>query len=162
MARGITMGSFALDDVDRRILKEIIREGGVNLSDIASAIGVSKSTVHNRLKRMRDNNYLMGFFPLINSASLNRQVTAISLIRAKHGPEYAEELGKEIARIKGTWGVYFVMGQQDFVVLIRARSRNELSRIVNRLAKLKGVERSNTIMVLDILKEDPREAIRLD
>ncbi len=154
--------TFVLDDVDKKILEVILRKADLNLKDIADSIGVSKSTVHNRLRRMRDENYLKGFFPLISHSMLNRQVTAISLIRAKYGPEYSEEVGRKIADIKGIWGVYFVIGEQDFVVLIRAKTKNELSEIVNELAQLDGIERSNTIMVLDIFKEDPREAIRID
>lgn len=153
---------FVLDDVDRKILEVILGKADLNLKDIADSIGVSKSTVHNRLRRMRDENYLKGFFPLINPDMQNEQVTAITLIRARYGPEYSEEVGKKIAEIKGIWAVYFVIGEQDFVVLIRAKNKSELSEIVNRLAQLDGIERSNTIMVLDIFKEDPREAIRID
>lgn len=157
-----SMDPFMLDDVDKKILEVILRKADLNLKDIADSIGVSKSTVHNRLRRMRDENYLKGFFPLINHDMLNQQVTAITLIRAKYGPEYSQEVGKKLAEIKGTWGVYFVIGEQDFIVLIRAKSKSELSEIVNKLAQLDGIERSNTIMVLDIFKEDPREAIRID
>lgn len=153
---------FTLDEVDRKILEVILKKADLNLKDIADSIGVSKSTVHNRLRRMRDENYLKGFFPLINHDMLNEQVSAITLIRAKYGPEYSEAMGKKIAEIKGIWGVYFVIGEQDFVVLIRAKNKSELSEIVNKLAQLDGIERSNTIMVLDIFKEDPREAIRID
>lgn len=153
---------FMLDEVDRKILDVILKKADLNLKDIADSIGVSKSTVHNRIRRMKDEKYLKGFFPLINHSMLNEQVTAITLIRAKYGPEYSQEVGKKLAEIKGTWGVYFVIGEQDFIVLIRAKNKSELSEIVNKLAQLDGVERSNTIMVLDIFKEDPREAIRID
>ena len=153
---------FVMDDVDRKILEVILRRADLNLKDIAESIGISKSTVHNRLKKMRDADYLKGFYPLINQEMQKDQVTAITLIRAKYGPQYSENVGKELATIKGTWGVYFVIGEQDFVVLIRAKSKSELSEIVNQFAQMEGVERSNTILVLDIFKEDPRESVRID
>lgn len=153
---------FAMDDVDKKIIEVILGKADLNLKDVAESIGVSKSTVHNRLRRMRDADYLKGFFPLINQHMQKEHVTAITLIRAKYGPEYSKDVGTKLSQIKGTWGVYFVIGENDFVVLTRAKNKSELSEIVNEMARLEGVERSNTILVLDIFKEDPREAIRID
>lgn len=151
-----------LDDTDRRILNALLKTGDVNLREIAEDVGVSKSTVHNRLRRMKDIDFLQGFYPLVNQDMLEGQVTAISLIRAKYGPSYAETLGKELANVKGVWALYYVIGENDIVALIRAKSRTELTSIVDRLSSMSSIERSNTILVMSVFKEDPREAIRTD
>ena len=151
-----------LDETDRKILKSLLKIGDVKLREISDEIGVSKSTVHNRLKRMRDINFLKGFYPLVNQEMLPEQVTAVSLIRARYGPSYSEIVARDLGQIEGIWAVYYVMGDNDFVVLIRGKSRADISRIVDRISNLESIERSSTILVMNVFKEDPREAVRTD
>ena len=150
-----------LNSLDKKILLSIFDTRETNLSVISKKVGVSKSTVHNRLKKMKSSNFLKGVIPLINQTNLDKSITAISLINAKYGPEYGESIGSKIARIKGVWAVYFVLGSIDFVALIRARNKTELGSIVNELSRTPGVERSETIMALNTAKEDFPESLKL-
>lgn len=150
-----------LNNLDKRILLSIFDTRETNLSVISKRVGVSKSTVHNRLKKMKSSNFLKGVIPLINQTNLDKSITAVSLINARYGPEYGESIGAKIAKIKGVWAVYFVLGSIDFVALIRAKSKVELEAIVNELSKTAGVERSETIMALNTVKEDFPESLKL-
>jgi DNA-binding Lrp family transcriptional regulator len=150
-----------LNELDKKILLSIFDTRETNLSVISKKVGVSKSTVHNRLKKMKSSRFLKGVIPLINQINLDKSITAVSLINARYGPEYGEAIGSRIAKIKGVWAVYFVLGSIDFVALIRANSKAELGSIVNELSKTPGVERSETIMALNTVKEDFPESLKL-
>jgi DNA-binding Lrp family transcriptional regulator len=150
-----------LNSLDKKILLSIFETRETNLSVISKKVGVSKSTVHNRLKKMKSSNFLKGVIPLINQANLDRGITAISLIRSKYGPEYGEAMGAKIAKIRGVWAVYFVLGSIDFVAMIRAKNKTDLAAIVNELSKTQGIERSETIMALNTAKEDFPESLKL-
>lgn len=150
-----------LNSLDKRILSTIFDTKDMNLSMISKKVGVSKSTVHNRLKKLKGARYINGVIPLIDHSFLNGNITAFSLIKARYGPEYAEEVGKRISKIKGVWAVYFVLGSNDFIALIRVKEKLQLEKIVNELSKTEGVERSETIMALNTLKEDFPESLRL-
>ncbi len=151
---------FELSDLDKKILFSVLDLKVFNLNLISKKIRISKSTVHNRIKRMKNNKLIDGFIPIINLNFVQDQITAISLIKAKYGPEYAEDVGKRLAKIQGIWAVYFVLGSNDFIVLIRAKNKIELENIVNELTKTEGLERSETIMVIKILKEDFSDAYK--
>ncbi|MEL9998918.1 MAG: Lrp/AsnC family transcriptional regulator [Thermoplasmata archaeon] len=150
-----------LTSIDKKILNAMFELKETNLNTISKNVNLSKSTVHNRIKRLKTSGFLTGIMPIINRDFIQKGITAISLIRAKYGPEYAEEVGKRIANIRGIWAVYFVLGSNDFVALIRAKNKDELEFIVNELTKTEGVERSDTIMVIKILKEDLPDSLRL-
>ncbi len=147
--------------IDKRILLAMFDLKETNLNMISRRVNLSKSTVHNRIKKLKSAGFLTGIMPLLNLDFVQKGITAISLIRAKYGPEYAEEVGKRISKIKGIWAVYFVLGSNDFIALIRAKNKDELEYIVNELTKTEGVERSDTIMVIKILKEDLPESLKL-
>lgn len=147
--------------LEQKILWTIFDIKSTNINLIAKATGISKSTIHNRMKRMRSSELLKGIIPLLDIKYVQKQITAVSLIKARYGPEYAEEIGKRIADIHGIWAVYFVLGSNDFIILIRAKDKEELEQILNEITKTEGVERSETIMVIKLLKEDFSEALKL-
>lgn len=151
--------TMKLDEVDRDILKLLLYSDEANLKTIADKLKVSKSTVHNRIKRLRDEKFLNGLYPNLNMNKIGDQISAITLIEAKYSPNYSVEVGERIARIKGVWAVYYVIGENDFVAMIRAKSREDLERIVTEFSNTDGVERTNTIMALSVIKEDPRDSI---
>src|SRR2546421_584641 len=77
-----------------------------------------------------------------------------AFIRSRYDPQTYERLGKALSRIPGVWAVYFLMGDMDYVVLIRAKNRLDLNRIVYKLIAMKDIERSDTRMVMERIKED--------
>lgn len=154
--------SAAIDEVDRKILSLLSHDGSVSFQQMASHLSVSKSTVHNRVKALKRKGVIKGIHAVLDPEKLGNNITAISLVRGKYGPRYSESIGKEIAQISGVWAVYFVMGDVDFVVLIRCRSREELSEIVEKLSRTEGVERSSTFFSLKTIKEDIRDSVLLD
>ncbi|PSN90908.1 hypothetical protein B9Q03_05640 [Candidatus Marsarchaeota G2 archaeon OSP_D] len=155
-------GSLKIDSVDRKILRSMLHNGKFNLKDIAQSVGVSKSTVHNRIKRLQRMGVIKSILPWLDHDKLENEFTAVSLIRAKYGPNYAEEVGKKLAAIEGVWGVYFVLGDNDFIVLSRAKNRAQLEHVIESFTKIDGVERSNTAVALKVIKEDPRDAFRIE
>ncbi len=150
-----------LNGVDKKILRAVFDTKNTNLGIISKKVGLSKSTVHNRLKRMKTHGLINGELLVLDQKFIESYLTAVSLIKARYGPEYAEEVGKRISKIKGVWAVYFVIGTNDFVALIRAKTKEELENIVNELSKTEGIERSETTIVLKMLKEDIPESMRL-
>ena len=49
------------------------------------------------------------------------------------------------------------MGEYDFVVVARAKNREEfVSQILEKFINHEEIERTNTIVIVDIIKEDPR------
>jgi DNA-binding Lrp family transcriptional regulator len=152
-------GTIKLDETDKEILKLLLYSDEANLKNIADKLRVSKSTVHNRIKRLRDEKFLNGLYPNLNMNKIGEQISAITLIEANYSPNYSIEVGERIAKIKGVWAVYYVIGENDFVAMIRAKSREDLERIVTEFSNTEGVERTNTIMALSVIKEDPRDSI---
>jgi len=150
-----------INSIDKKILKAVFETKNTNLGVISKKVGMSKSTVHNRLKRLKNLGIITGEILALDQKFVESYLTAVSLIKARYGPEYAEEVGKRIAKIKGVWAVYFVIGTNDFVALIRAKTKEELESIVNELSKTEGIERSETTIVLKMLKEDLSESMKL-
>jgi len=151
-----------MDKKDNEILKSMMKLKTNNLNVIASKVELSPSSVQKRIKKMEDEKIITGFIPQLNENVMPEELTAISMIRAKYGPEYYDKVGNEISKIDGVCSVYYVLGDYDFVVIIKARNRKELESTIKQISAVAGIERSNTITILSTILEDPTLFYRLD
>jgi DNA-binding Lrp family transcriptional regulator len=151
-----------MDSKDIEIVKSMLKLKTNNLQTIAETVSISKSSVQKRIKKMEEDRIIKGFIPELNEDLLPETSTAISMIKAKYGPGYAEEIGKQISQIKGICSLYYILGDYDFMAVIKARGRKDLERIINSISAIERVERSNTITVLSSMLEDLTLFYRLD
>lgn len=146
--------SVALDKNDKIILKMLQEDCNVSLKKIGEKTGLSSSTVHYRVNRLIEEGVITGFKANVDPLKVGKEILAISLVTGRYGPEYSRKIGEKIAKIPGVWAVYFLLGNIDFAVLLRASSREELKNIVDAFIKIDEVERSNTYLIIDRIKED--------
>lgn len=144
-----------MEKVDRVILEKIQRDAKASLNDLAKATGMAASSVHYRIKRLEEEGVIKGYAAIVDPGKLGYDILAVSFVRAKYDPKCYKELSKILPKIPGVWAVYFLMGDVDYIVLIRAKNRADLNRIVYELIGLKEVERSDTRIVIERLKENP-------
>ena len=145
-----------LDDLDKKILNILTKDCKVSMDKIAKMLNISKSTVHYRIKRLEKEKIIAGYHAKVNFSKLGDDFQAIIHIRAKYSEDYVEKVGKELAKITGVWAIYNVLGENDFIVMVRAVNREELMTKLEEMRKTNLIERTNTTVIARILKEEER------
>lgn len=145
---------MSIDDTDRRILVELIRDCRRSYRAIAKRAGTSVGTVLNRIRRMEKTGVVKGYAAILDQERLGYQLTVIAEITVSKGKLL--EMEEAIGRLPNTCAVYDVTGLTDAVVVAKFHSRDELSRFTKSLLAMPFVERTNTHVVLTTVKEDFR------
>jgi len=145
-----------LDKTDRLLLRIVQQDSRIPLQKIARRLGVPKSTVHYRIGRLEREKIIEGYYAKLNATTLGYDYMAVVLVKAKYGPQYHEKVGLKLSKIPGVWAVYYVLGDYDFIVLIRAVNRDDYMQKLERLSNMADIERSSTQVVGRVVKEDPR------
>lgn len=145
-----------LDGTDTRILDALQHDCRTPLETIARKLGVPKSTVHYRIRRLEQAGVIEHYFAKVNAAKVGKDYLVVVLVRAKYGPRYHERIGRRIAAIPGVWAIYYVLGETDFVALIRANDREDYMNKLDKMLSMRDIERTNTQVVIKMIKEDPR------
>lgn len=146
----------SIGETDLSILRFLQNDCQMPLDNLARKLHVPKSTLHYRIKRLERDGVIEGHYAKVNPLKLGYDYVAIILVRARYGPHYHERVGKKIAAIPGVWAVYYVLGEYDFVVLVRALNREDYMHKLEQLSKMADIERTSTQIAAKILKEDPR------
>jgi len=143
-----------LDEVDLRIIEQLLKDGRKSYREIARELGLSVATVHNRVKRLQAEGVIKGFAPIMDYSRLGFDLTALILLQAEGA--HLVEVEEEVAKLKEACAVYDVTGEFDVAVVARFKSREALNLFIKRILKIPFVKRTSTSMVLNVVKEDFR------
>jgi Lrp/AsnC family leucine-responsive transcriptional regulator len=145
---------FALDDIDRKLLRELLKDSKRSYRELAKAIGVSAATVINHVQRLESAGVIKDYSIRIDHERLGYELTVITEITVSKGKLLETE--EEIAKISNACAVYDVTGLTDAMVVAKFKSRSNLSDFTKKLLAMPYIERTNTHVVLTTMKEDFR------
>ncbi|MCW3978747.1 MAG: Lrp/AsnC family transcriptional regulator [Candidatus Bathyarchaeota archaeon] len=148
------MRVFALDDIDRKLLGELLKDSKRSYRELAKAIGVSAATVINHVQRLESAGVIKDYTVRLDHERLGYELTVITEITVSKGKLLETE--EEIAKISNACAVYDVTGLTDAMVIAKFKSRSDLSDFTKKLLAMPYVERTNTHVVLTTMKEDFR------
>jgi Lrp/AsnC family transcriptional regulator for asnA, asnC and gidA len=142
------------DNLDRGILEELNVDARRSHREIAERLKVSPTTIGMRIERMERDGIIRGYVPLLDDEALGWELSATIGIRISKGKlrEVEERLGKD----PRAYAIYDVTGDFDALLIGRFRDRRDLDRFVKHALQDPQVERTNTQVVLNRVKEDRR------
>ena len=138
-----------LDETDLEILQQIEDDFDVSLETVAQELGLSKSAVHYRIKKLKEKGIIRGVTADVDPFALGLEMVAITDVSVAHHEGYSENIGEEIAAIAGVEQVYYTMGDVDFVAVSRVQPRTQLNDLVERIVAIDGVNETSSKFVLE-------------
>jgi len=150
-----------LDRLDVNLLRALSSYPRASIRTLAALIGVSPSTVSKRLAHLKRAGILLreGLRLWVDYEKLGFDLTAVIEVTVSKGKLL--EVERKIAEDPHVTAVYDVTGPSDVIVVARFENRGQLSKFVKGLLAMPHVERTNTRVVLNVIKEDDSELINL-
>jgi len=146
-----------IDDLDVAILRRLNEDARRSYRDIAKGLGVSISTVSNRVKRLEADRVITGYVPVVDPKRIGFDVIAVVGVTISRGKLL--EVQRRIGKDERVFGVYDVTGEWDSVIMVRFKSTRELDTFIKKLVAMENVERTYTQVVLNIVKEEKRVVV---
>lgn len=135
-----------MDDIDRRLIALLRKDARTPIATLAAKLGVSRGTVGNRLRKLEDNQVIVGY-------SLRLRPDAQpDCIRAWMGVRIdGNQTRAVVASLLGEPGVgslHDTNGRWDLLAELRAESMAELSQVLERVRLTKGIANTETSILL--------------
>ncbi len=147
--------SMNLDDVDRKILRELQQDGRASFRDISARIKISTPTVSSRVQAMVDIGLIKGYSTMLDADMLG-QVSVALILESK-----PVDLDRVVERIKDEEIVreIFVLSDSRILCILSFYNQIKYQRFLESMAQVPEVVRMDNSMVMRVPKESPRAAL---
>jgi DNA-binding Lrp family transcriptional regulator len=143
-----------LDDVDRKILDHLERDGRATLADVGAAVGLSTSAVKRRVDRLERGGVIVGYAAIVDPAAVGDRLEAfIELYCAD--TVAPNDLLSSVTGLDAVVAAHTVAGDADAIVRVRVEGIEALERVIEQLRRDQKVMRTRTMVALSTLVERP-------
>ena len=143
-----------MDETDKKIIAEYLKDARVSYREVAKRLQLAVGTVLTRTKKLENDGIIESYSAVLNHDKLGYDIIAISEITVSKGK--LTEVENAIAKLSPTCAVYDVTGENDVIIISKFKSREQMSDFTKKLLSMSNVERTNSRIVLNTIKEDFR------
>ena len=143
-----------MNDLDFKILEKLNENARKSYREIARELDISLTTVSHRIKKMEDEKIIERYIPLINQEKIGYDLTAVINVKISHGKLL--QVQEKISKNKHVSGVYDITGDWDSLIIAHFKDRRDLNRFIKSVLSIDNVEKTNTQIVLNIVKNEKR------
>ncbi|MBA5638329.1 Lrp/AsnC family transcriptional regulator [Duganella sp. LX20W] len=143
-----------LDDIDRRILRELRLDGRLSNTKLAEKVGLSTTPCWNRVRALEEHGVIEGYTALLSQQSLGYPDTVIIEVTLdRHDDEIFEKFGQALADLPEVMEAYLLTGEYDYLIKVAVAGTAGYEEFLRRkLYKLPGLRHSRSTFVLRCLK----------
>jgi len=133
------------DTLDRKIIAALQANARQSTSSIAEALGVARTTVHERIARMEDRGVIKGYSVVLGQPDDTPMVQVIVQLSV-HQPE-TRQIIRRIETFPEVKQCLSVNGEFDLIVIAEAPRIEDLDVLTDAFGAIPGVNRTKTHVV---------------
>ncbi|WP_433341864.1 Lrp/AsnC family transcriptional regulator [Micromonospora sp. CA-111912] len=137
-----------LDEVDRRILDKLVRDGRISIRTLAEQVHVSRTNAYARVERLLRDGVITGFRAQVAPEPAGLGTSAYIALTIQQNTW--REVSAELARVRYIEHAALLGGEHDVLALVRAPDNATLRDVVlGRVQSISGVLSTRTWLVFE-------------
>jgi Lrp/AsnC family leucine-responsive transcriptional regulator len=145
----------ALDSFDRRILDVLAADGRISIAELAGRVGLSKSPVQARLRRLEAQGAILGYRAVLDARVMGRDHVAFVEVRLTDTREAA--LAAFNAAVRGLPEIeacHMIAGSFDYLLKVRTSGMPAYRALLaEHISRLPHVAATSTYVAMETVKE---------
>jgi DNA-binding Lrp family transcriptional regulator len=135
-----------MDDTDRKLVALLRQDARLSVATLASKLGVSRGTVTNRLRKLEDEQVIVGYTVRLKPDAEPNQIRAWMGVLVEGNQTRA--VTASLLGEPGVEALHDTNGRWDLLAELRAESMGELSKVLERIRLIKGIANTETNILL--------------
>lgn len=133
-----------LDERDIAILGALQEDARATYADVASRVGLSASSVHDRVRKLEAAGVIRAYRAIVDPAALGLHVTALIAVTPLD-PTQPDDLPDRLADFAEVEDCLSVAGEANYILKVRTRDTGDLEELIRTLREKGGVQTRTTI-----------------
>jgi Lrp/AsnC family transcriptional regulator, leucine-responsive regulatory protein len=141
-----------IDDIDFKILEILQSNGRIKRNQLADSVGLSIPSISERLRKLEESGYILGYYAHVNPKKLGKDVTAFIAViidSSKHYPSFIEHSN----HLEDILECHAITGEGSYLLKIRTEDTTSLEKLLAKIQSWPGVMGTRTQLVLSSPKE---------
>jgi len=136
-----------LDDIDKKILSILKRNGRDSVSKIANLVKLSVPATSDRIKKLEDLNIIKGYKAVVNSRKIGLDLSALITIISESSSDY-ETVIKYANQTDEIVECFATTGRGSHILIIQTQNTNSLEKLLRKIQAWPNVIRTETQIIL--------------
>jgi Lrp/AsnC family leucine-responsive transcriptional regulator len=145
-----------VEEIDRRIVSLLSRNGRMSFTELARQAGLSVSAVHQRVRRLETDGVITGYVALCNADVIGLPLTAFVSIKPfdQAAPDDVPDRLKDLPAIEAC---HSVAGEESYILKVRVGSPRDLEDLLQQIRTLANVSTRTTVVLSTPYENRPPE-----
>ena len=145
----------SIDDLDRAILRELMRDGRMTNAELAERVHLSSSACLRRLRALEEGGIIAGYAMLLDTANAGLAGAAFVFVTLEQqGRAMLDAFERDAKRHPEITECYLLAGTADYLLRIAFRDARDYERIHTEiLTQMPGVSRVQSTLTLRTVKK---------
>jgi len=139
------------ENLDRKLVNELLGDGRASLRSLAEDLDVSVTTVSNHLSDLEEQGVIRGYTPKVDYDALGYDVTAI--LQLKVEGDALVDVTHRLTDHHQMVSVYETTGDHDVIAIGKFLDTDDMNDTIKELLTEPDIKESNTSVVLNPAKE---------
>ncbi len=150
-----TVSATELDEVDRKMIRALQRDGRMTNAELAKAVNLSESACLRRLRALEAEEVISRYTAIINERAVGLPISVFVTVTLSSQAEGAlTAFETAIATVPEVVECYLMTGSSDYLLRLVSRDVDDLERIHSKeLTRIPGVTRvSSSVAMRTVVK----------
>ena len=135
-----------MEEIDRKIVSLLSRNGRMSFTELARQAGLSVSAVHQRVRRLEAEGVITGYIALCNADVIGLPLTAFVSIKP-FDPAAADDAPQRLAHLTAIEACHSVAGEESYILKVRVASPAALEELLRQIRAAAAVSTRTTIVL---------------
>ncbi len=135
-----------MEEIDRRIVALLCRDGRISFTELAGQTGLSVSATHQRVRRLERRGLIKGYAAVIDPADAGLPLTAFVSIKP-FDPAAPDDAPQRLAHLTAIEACHSVAGEENYILKVRVATPTDLENLLQEIRASAGVSTRTTIVL---------------
>lgn len=143
-----------LDEIDRKILRTLSRDGRISNQKLAETVNLSPTPCWNRVKALEEAGFINEYVAILDQRALGLPDTVIiEVTLERHDDDIFQRFGDALAELPEVMEAYLLTGDYDYLIKVAVSGTEGYERFLRqKLYKIPGIRHSRSTFALRCLK----------
>ena len=144
-----------LDEIDRKIMDILAKDGRAAVTEISRQVGLSKTPCQLRMKRLEKLGYILGYHAILSAEKLDRSHVAFVEVKLSSTVGTAlAAFNRAVQRIPAIEQCHMIAGGFDYLLKVRTRNIEAYRAVLaDEISRLPHVAQTSTYVSMEAVKE---------